>query len=190
MARSDVRKIDPFDAPVPGQGMTGAPEQYPWERPTRTSKPEEAAMAIISKIESNPQTEEAILNLMASGIPIENLVNTIALSGFGEGEFTPDTAEMIKLPLTVYLIGAAIENKIEAQVFNKSPKDDTLVENADMEMILENRDPSRFAMYKENMREALEDSPDMIQDERNEMQELAMDEQSEGFMRPPMEELV
>ena len=170
--------------------MTGAPEQYPWERPVRTSKPEEAAMAIISKIESNPQTEEAILNLMASGIPIENLVNTIALSGFGEGEFTPDTAEMIKLPLTVYLIGAAIENKIEAQVFNKSPKDDTLVENADMEMILENRDPSRFAMYKENMREALEDSPDMIQDERNEMQELAMDEQSEGFMRPPTEEQV
>jgi hypothetical protein len=97
---------------------------------------------------------------------------------------------MIKLPLTVYLIGAAIENKIEAQVFNKSPKDDTLVENADMEMILENRDPSRFAMYKENMREALEDSPDMIQDERNEMQELAMDEQSEGFMRPPTEEQV
>ena len=97
---------------------------------------------------------------------------------------------MIKLPLTVYLIGAAIENKIEAQVFNKSPKDDTLVENADMEMILENRDPSRFAMYKENMREALEDSPDMIQDEQNEMQELAMDEQSEGFMRPPTEEQV
>ena len=45
-------------------------------------------------------------------------------------------------------------------------------------------------MYKENMREALEDSPDMIQDEQNEMQELAMDEQSEGFMRPPTEEQV
>ena len=57
-------------------------------------------------------------------------------------------------------------------------------------MILENRDPSRFAMYKENMREAMEDAPDMIQDEQNELQEIAMDEQSEGFMRPPMEEQV
>jgi hypothetical protein len=59
-----------------------------------------------------------------------------------------------------------------------------------MEMILENRDPSKFAMYKENMREALEGAPDMIQDEQNELQEIAMDEQAEGFMRPPTEEQV
>ena len=45
-------------------------------------------------------------------------------------------------------------------------------------------------MYKENMREAMEDSPDMIQDEENKLHEIAMDEQSEGFMRPPMEEQV
>jgi hypothetical protein len=120
-------------------------------------------MSIISKLENDPEAEGTILNLMASGIPIENLVNTIALAGFGEGEFTPDTAEMIKLPLTMYLIGAAIENKIEAQVFNTSP---------------------------ENMREALEGAPDMIQDEQNELQEIAMDEQAEGFMRPPTEEQV
>ena len=190
MARGDIKNLDPFDAPVPGQGMTGAPGQYPWERPSRVSKPEDAAMSIISKLENDPEAEGTILNLMASGIPIENLVNTIALAGFGEGEFTPDTAEMIKLPLTMYLIGAAIENKIEAQVFNTSPKDDKLVEDADMEMILENRDPSKFAMYKENMREALEGAPDMIQDEQNELQEIAMDEKSEGFMRPPTEEQV
>ena len=36
----------------------------------------------------------------------------------------------------------------------------------------------------------MEDAPDMIQDEQNELQEIAMDEQSEGFMRPPMEEQV
>ena len=190
MARSDVANIDPFDAPVPGQGMTGAPGQYPWERPARQSKPENAAMSIIKKIENDPKTEVTILNLMASGIPIENLVNTISLAGFSEGEFTPDTAEIIKLPLTMYLIGAAIENKIEAQVFNTPPKDDELVEDADLEAILENRDPSKFAMYKENMREAMEDSPDMIQDEENKLHEIAMDEQSEGFMRPPMEEQV
>ena len=190
MAKSDVRKLDPFDAPVPGQGMTGAPGQYPWERPARISKPEDAAMSIISKLESDPEAEGTILNLMASGVPIENLVNTIALAGFGEGEFTPDTAEIIKLPLTMYLIGAAIENKIEALVFNSSPKDDKLVDDADLEAILENRDPSRFAMYQENMRDAMEGAPDMIQDEQNELQEIAMDEQSEGFMRPPMEEQV
>ena len=190
MAKGDVQNIDPFDVPVPGQGMTSAPGQYSWERPARISKPEDAAMSIISKLENNPETEGTILNLMASGVPIENLVNTISLAGFTEGEFTPDTAEIIKLPLTMYLIGAAIENKIEAQLFNSSPKDDKLVEDADMEMILENRDPSRFAMYKENMREAMEDAPDTIQDEQNELQEIAMDEQSEGFMRPPMEEQV
>ena len=94
------------------------------------------------------------------------------------------------LPLTMYLIGAAIENKIEALIFNSSPKDDKLVDDADLEAILENRDPSRFAMYQENMRDAMEGAPDMIQDEQNELQEIAMDEQSEGFMRPPMEEQV
>ena len=74
MARGDIKNLDPFDAPVPGQGMTGAPGQYPWERPSRISKPEDAAMSIISKLENDPEAEGTILNLMASGIPIENLV--------------------------------------------------------------------------------------------------------------------
>ena len=31
-----------FEAPIPGQSLTGEPRQYPWESPPQIDKPEDA----------------------------------------------------------------------------------------------------------------------------------------------------
>lgn len=119
MAREDVLHLDPFDAPIPGQGMVDAPQGHAWERPAKINKPEEALNYVVNKIEGNEETHDAMIDLLAAGTPIESLVNTTAFAGFTEGMWTPDTAEIIKTPLTMYFIGMAMENKIPAQLFNK-----------------------------------------------------------------------
>ena len=118
MPIADNIDYDPFDRPTPGQGMTAAPGSRVWEQPSQFSNPKEAIAFVIGKIDSNEQGKDEMLNLMAAGSPIEAIVNTISLSGFSEGKWSPDVAELIKLPVTAYLIGLAMENGIEAQLFN------------------------------------------------------------------------
>ena len=101
MAREDVLHLDPFDAPIPGQGMADAPQGNQWERPAKIDKPEEALNYIVEKIEQNDEVHNAMVDLLASGTAIETLVNTASFAGLTEGMWTPDTAEIIKIPLSI-----------------------------------------------------------------------------------------
>ena len=108
MEREGLENLDSFAATPPGIGMTSPKGNWPWERPAKVDNPEEAANIIIEKIEGQPQVKEQMLNLMSVGSPIETIVNTATFMGFVNGEWTPDTAELIKPALMFYFIGAAL----------------------------------------------------------------------------------
>ena len=76
MAIADTLNIDPFDRPVPGQGMTAAPGSRMWEQPSQFSNPKEAVQYVIEKIDSQEEAKDEMLNLLASGSPLESIVNT------------------------------------------------------------------------------------------------------------------
>jgi len=180
MTTPDVRNLDPFDAPVPGEGMTAPKESRVWEKPAQFSKPKDAIDFVVGKIDSDESTKDEMLNLMTTGVPIESLTNTISFTGFTEGKWTPDVAELIKLPIASYLIGLAVNNNIDATVFNKSPeeRDESPVEDynrmmaatrpEEFESLLNNtrmeEEELNTAMEDDNMREQQEMENQLPQD--------------------------
>ena len=146
MEREGLENLDSFAAAPPGIGMTSPKGNFPWERPARHDNSEVAATTVIEKIEGQPQVKEQMLNLMSVGSPIETIVNTVTFMGFVNGEWTPDTAELIKPALMFYFIGAALENNIEATVYNVEPDEENQQSEQDLIRIMKDFRPDEFEM--------------------------------------------
>ena len=75
-------------------------------------------MYVITKMEEDAQIKEEHLKQLASGVPIEYIVNTITHVGFQEGLWNPDVAELIKPSLALYFVMIAMEEEIPVVMFN------------------------------------------------------------------------
>ena len=181
MSIADNTDYDPFDRPTPGQGMTAAPGSRVWEQPSQFSNPKEAVAFVIGKIDSNEQGKDEMLNLMAAGSPIEAIVNTVSLSGFSEGKWSPDVAELIKLPVTAYLIGLAMENGIEAQLYNKPADERDSTMQADLHKVMASNRP-------EEHRKMINDFETLEDESSNEIDEMDAREQEEIAAMTPQDE--
>ena len=90
---------------------------------------------------------------MAGGVTVEEIVNTIGLGGFVEGEWTPDTAELIKPALAVYFIGTAIKNKVPVIAFSDEQlrEENQMVSKADTLTMMKEKNPKEFNKVKSAM---------------------------------------
>ena len=140
---------DPFNFPVPGHSLTDSPEQWQWDKPPRISDPEEAIEMVIEKVEK-PETKEHFLRMMAGGTSVEEIINTIGLGGFTEGEWSPDVAELIKPALAVYFIGLAIKNKVPVVAFSKEEikEENQMVSKGDTLKMMKEKNPKEFSRLK------------------------------------------
>ena len=183
--RRGLENIAQFAPAPPGIGMMNEQGGYPWERPAKVSNPEEAANITIEKIDNNPQVKEEMLNLMSVGSPIETIVNTVTFMGFVNGEWTPDTAELIKPVLMIYFIGAALENNIEATVFNVPEDEKEKTSEQDLIRIMKDFRPEEYDMAT-NMTPETEEQVSVLNppDETIEEPEMVEEPQPElgGFM--------
>ena len=138
--------VDPFNFPVPGHSLTDAPDKWDWDRPPRMTDPDKVVDFVIDKVESNANTKENFLRMMASGITVEEIVNTVGLAGFSHGEFTPDVAEVIKPALSVYFVGLAIENKVPVVMFtNRNTEEDGKMMSKETTLkVMEERNPKEY----------------------------------------------
>ena len=125
--------MDPFDSPIPGQSLTDEPGKWSFEKPPQIVEIDDAIAFVVEKTEGNPSAKQEFVKQMLSGMPIESIVNTISLAGFAEGMWSPDIAEMIKLPLASYFMGIAEDANIEVALFNSNEDDgmtdETLLNN-------------------------------------------------------------
>ena len=113
-----IEALDPHSAPIPGQSLTERPGKHKFERPAKHSDPDDATMTIINKVEENENMKETYLKQLASGIPVEYIVNTITHVGFQEGLWNPDVAELMKPSLALYFVLIALEEEIPVIMFN------------------------------------------------------------------------
>ena len=160
-------RVDPFNFPVPGHSLTDAPDKWDWDRPPRMTDPDKVVDFVIDKVESSANTKENFLRMMASGITVEEIVNTVGLAGFSHGEFTPDVAEIIKPALSVYFVGLAIENKVPVVMFtNKNTEEDGKMMSKEATLkVMEERNPAEYDRLmtalseKSNVKEVNEEPP-------------------------------
>jgi hypothetical protein len=159
--------------PVPGWSLTQPPGKWPWEQPPRSVDPDEVVEKLITRMQE-PKVEENYVKMMFAGVSIEEIVHSVSVAGFMNGEFSPDVAEIIKAPIGIYLMGVATDYNVPVKVFademalrqeQEGMDDGTLLE------IMRMRNPE-FADFVENDFENPETRARMDR----------QDKMSEGFM--------
>lgn len=110
-----TKTIDPFNRAVPGFSLTQEPGRWPWEKPPKFSKPADAVDSVIDRLEE-PETREEVAGLMLAGVSVEEIVNIFSVHGVDRGAWSPDVAEIIKGPISMYLLGMADEFQIPVKL--------------------------------------------------------------------------
>lgn len=110
-----TKTIDPFNRAVPGFSLTQEPGRWAWEKPPKFTKPGDAVDSVIDRLEE-PETREEVAGLMLAGVSVEEIVNIFSVHGVDRGAFNPDVAEIIKGPLSMYLLGMADEFQIPVKL--------------------------------------------------------------------------
>ena len=162
----DPRFADPMSRAPAGFSLTQPKGKWAWDKPPRFADPNEAVTYVLDQIEQ-PRVTKRYLKLMLAGVTIEELTNSIAISGVATGNFTPDVAELIKGPVATYFMGMADENGIEVRVFstpNGAPPDDDDLDDITILEIMKKRNPKMFreivdtdaSIRKEAMEESMQ----------------------------------
>jgi len=103
---------NPFDAPVPGQGLTDKPGNYPWEHPPQYTDTSEAADYVWDRL-TTPQFAEQVIAMLDAGIPVEAIGRIIIFTGFAEGKWTPDVAFIIAEPVMKMIAAVGIHGGVK-----------------------------------------------------------------------------
>ena len=141
---------DPFDHPIPGQSLTGDPQSWPWERPPEMTDTEDAFNFIVNKIENEDSVGDNLDKQMLAGVPIESITNTISFTGFTKGMWTADMAELLKVPVSSYLMLRANEKNIPFRMFNNPGVEEGLSDRDTVRGMKENN-PKAFKHMKDKL---------------------------------------
>ena len=147
--------MDKFNKAPPGWSLTEPKGKWAWEKPPVNSSPAQAVDSVIDKLEE-PNVRMQMTKLMVAGVSIQEIVNTIAVGGFSQGQFTPDVAEIIKGPVAVYLMGVADEEDIPVKVYNTDDGNYVLDEGMsddDLMAVMEDRNPDLFKFMQSKAEE-------------------------------------
>ena len=143
--RSNVEK-NRFNKAPPGWSLTEPKGKWAWEKPPVHASPASAVDSIIDRLEA-PEVRTQMEKLMMAGVSIQEIVNTIAIGGFSQGQFSPDVAEIIKGPLAAYLMGVAAEEEIPVKVYNTRDglyQMDEGMSDDDMLTVMKDRNPDLY----------------------------------------------
>jgi len=147
---------NPFDAPVPGQGMTDKPGNYPWEHPPQYTDTMEATEFVWDKL-TQPQFAEQVIGMLDAGIPVEAIGRIIVFSGFTEGKWTPDVAFIITEPIMKMIATIGIQGGVKK--FRISTQD--LTNNTEMKSILDvKKKKAEFEKASKGVQAEIEKQPE------------------------------
>ena len=147
---------NPFDAPVPGQGMTDKPGNYPWEHPPQYTDTMEATEFVWDKL-TEPQFAEQVIGMLDAGIPVEAIGRIIVFSGFTEGKWTPDVAFIITEPIMKMIATIGIQGGVKK--FRISTQD--LTNNTEMKSILDvKKNQAEFEKASKGVQAEIEKQPE------------------------------
>tara|TARA_A100000172_G_scaffold80312_2_gene69513 strand:- start:571 stop:1182 length:612 start_codon:yes stop_codon:yes gene_type:complete len=127
---------DPFNAPVPGQSLTTEQGDMPFEKAPKIVDPEELYTKLTKKF-SSTDIKEKTLDTLASGIPLEVIINIMTKQLAHTGVITPDLAEGIKPSLTVFFVNMAKEEGVDIKIFLEDPEAEAQAMEGREDMLLE-----------------------------------------------------
>jgi hypothetical protein len=113
-----------FNAPIPGQSLTKAPKQFPWERPPVITDPEEAIQMHLTRI-SQPDQLEAVIGIFEmEDLSIKTVTNGIIRGAVANGIHSIDVGMFVAPVLHEFLKQAtkAVGLEVDEGFLNKKAK--------------------------------------------------------------------
>lgn len=83
-----------FEAPIPGQSLTEAPGNRPYERPPEIVDPEEAIQMHLTRL-TEPERLEAVVDAIEMGVDIRSFTTGLLRSAVAQGIHTVDVSLLI-----------------------------------------------------------------------------------------------
>ena len=93
-----------FSTPIPGQSLTKEPRSYAWEDPPKYSKPEDALMWHMDRLEE-PERTKAVLTLLELGLDVVTLTEGVLRGGVVQGIHNIDVSLIIAPIIHEYITG-------------------------------------------------------------------------------------
>ncbi len=112
-----------LSGPIPGESLTRAPGDAPWEKPPQYAQIDDA-MNFIMKQFSDRAHCHGLLAVLEAGAPMDVIVSTILKHGFAEGKWTPSLAALLAKPLALLLHKLATQAGVKYIPSYKNPKND------------------------------------------------------------------
>ena len=108
MASTDMQ----FEAPIPGQSLTEAPGNRPYERPPEIVDPEEAIQMHLTRL-TDPERLEGVIDAIELGMDIRSLTTGILRSAVAEGIHTVDISLLVAPVLHEFIKATAEDAGLE-----------------------------------------------------------------------------
>ena len=110
--------------PIPGQSLTSDPSNpAPYEKPPEYTSVHKASEDIFGRL-IEEETYKQMMSLLAEGVPVMDLVQTLLFSGFKEGKWNPDLMFMLVEPVAYMLIALAERVGIDPKIYEGEEDDE------------------------------------------------------------------
>ena len=120
----DRQGVNPFNAPIPGESLTTAPDmQQAWERPPQFTDPDDCMENVYLELTSDEALPE-LVNMINDGIPLDEIAQVVLYRGYTQGLWNPDLMLLLIEPTIYLLIAIADYADIKDYVLYEGEEDD------------------------------------------------------------------
>ena len=162
---------DPFDYPIPGEGMTAELGSRPWQNPPQYATVEQALEFYIPKLVSE-EMYDGILDSMELGIPLTTMADSMQSAAVMQGLHTVDVG-ILAMPVIIEMLAyIGDEAGIEYNLGMDKPIDEDKISSTKIALAMKK--------MREKLPEALEE-----REEQPDMEELMPEPAPTGLMARP-----
>ena len=162
---------DPFDYPIPGEGMTAELGSRPWQNPPQYATVEQALEFYIPKLVSE-EIYDGLLDSMELGIPLTTMADSMQSAAVMQGLHTVDVG-ILAMPVIIEMLAyIGDEAGIEYNLGMDKPIDEDKISSTKIALAMKR--------MRERMPEALEEG-----EEQPEMEEPMPEPAPTGLMARP-----
>lgn len=162
---------DPFDYPIPGEGMTAELGSRPWQNPPQYATVEQALEFYIPKLVSE-ELYDGILDSMELGIPLTTMADSMQSAAVMQGLHTVDVG-ILAMPVLIEMLAyIGDEAGIEYNLGMDKPIDEDKISSTKIALAMKK--------MREKMPEALEE-----REEQPEIEEPMPEPAPTGLMARP-----
>jgi len=116
--------VNPFNAPIPGESLTTAPDMpKSWERPPQVTEKDLAMEDVYMEVTA-PENLGKLISLIDDGIPLADIAQVILYRAYTQGIFNPDLMLLLAEPTIYLLIAIADYADITDYVLYEGEEDD------------------------------------------------------------------